>query len=351
VSALRARSQPDTYRLAWKDVMETRRLGRTGLQVSVLGFGCGAVGGLMVRGSPADQERAVAHATELGITFFDTAPLYGNGESEKNLGRVLATLKHEVVVGTKVRIGPGERGDIARAVATSLEASLKRLRRDSVDLFQLHNPIGPDADGEMLNASAVLDEVMPAFERLHQQGKIRSFGITALGATQTLRQVIDANALDTAQVAYNVLNPSAGNMVPEGYPGQDYGNLLHRTREADMGVINIRVLAGGALTGTEVRHPLGMPSVEPIGSGSNYAADVRRAQRLHTLVQEGHATSLVELGLRFAIAHPAIGTVLVGYSTLEHLELAAAAINKGPLAPDALQRLTALQNSFAGEPR
>jgi len=121
--------------------------------------------------------------------------------------------------------------------------------------------------------------------------------------------------------------------VPEGYPGQDYGNLLRRTRAADIGVINIRVLAGGALTGTEVRHPLGMPSVEPIGSGSNYAADVRRAQRLQTLVQEGYANSLVDLALRFAISHPAIGTVLVGYSTLEHLELAAAAINKGPLAP------------------
>jgi L-galactose dehydrogenase/L-glyceraldehyde 3-phosphate reductase len=117
-----------------------------------------------------------------------------------------------------------------------------------------------------------------------------------------------------------------------------------------MGVINVRVLAGGAVTGTEVRHPLGMSSVQPIGSGSNYAADVRRAQRL-TLVQERYANSLVELALRFAISHPSIGTVLVGYSTLEHLELAAAAINKGPLAPTALQHLTMLQNSFSGEAR
>jgi aryl-alcohol dehydrogenase-like predicted oxidoreductase len=69
--------------------MEKRTLGRTGLKVSVLGFGCGAVGGLMVRGSPADQERAVARATELGIDYFDTAAMYGNGESERNLGRVI----------------------------------------------------------------------------------------------------------------------------------------------------------------------------------------------------------------------------------------------------------------------
>jgi aryl-alcohol dehydrogenase-like predicted oxidoreductase len=84
--------------------METRSLGKTGLKVSVLGFGCGAVGGLMVRGAPDDQERAVARALELGINYFDTAPLYGNGESEKNLGRVLATLRPNVLVGTKVRI-------------------------------------------------------------------------------------------------------------------------------------------------------------------------------------------------------------------------------------------------------
>jgi L-galactose dehydrogenase/L-glyceraldehyde 3-phosphate reductase len=264
---------------------------------------------------------------------------------------VLAALKHGVVVGTKVRIGPSERANVAPAIARSLEASLKRLRRDSVDLLQLHNAIGPDGDGETLAASIVLDEVVPVFERLRQQGRIRFFGITAIGATPALRQVVDAHRMDTAQVTYNVLNPSAGNPVPEGYPGQDYGDLLRHTRAADVGVIAIRVLAGGALTGTEVRHPLGMPSVEPIGSGSNYAADVRRAHRLHTLVQEGDANSLVELALRFAISHPSIGTVLVGYSTLEHLELAAAAINKGPLAPTALQHLTMLQNSFSGEAR
>src|SRR6516164_6930543 len=122
-----------------EDAMETRTLGRTGLKVSVLGFGCGAVGGLMVRGSPADQERAVARAIELGINYFDTAAMYGNGESERNLGRVLKSLKPDIVVGTKVRVPDGERGHIGAAVAASLEASLRRLQLDHVDLFQLHN--------------------------------------------------------------------------------------------------------------------------------------------------------------------------------------------------------------------
>jgi aryl-alcohol dehydrogenase-like predicted oxidoreductase len=84
--------------------MQRRKLGRTGFEVSVLSFGCGAVGGLMTKGDPRDQERAVAYALERGITYFDTAPQYGNGTSEENLGRILAKLKPKVIVGTKVRL-------------------------------------------------------------------------------------------------------------------------------------------------------------------------------------------------------------------------------------------------------
>src|SRR5437868_15119157 len=114
--------------------MEKRRFGRTGLDLSVLGFGCGAVGGLMIKGTASDQERAVARALELGINYFDTAQMYGNGQSETNLGRVLQALKPDVHVGTKVRLPPIERGQIGQAIAASLEASLKRLQREQIDL-------------------------------------------------------------------------------------------------------------------------------------------------------------------------------------------------------------------------
>ena len=93
---------PDGYRMR---VMEQRSLGSTGLQVSALGFGCGAVGGLMVLGAPDDQRRAVSRALDAGITYFDTAAQYGNGASEENLGRVMRELGtwDRVVVGTKAR--------------------------------------------------------------------------------------------------------------------------------------------------------------------------------------------------------------------------------------------------------
>ena len=98
--------------------MQLRVFGRTGLQLSVLGFGCGAVGGLMVRGDAADQERTVARAIAAGVNYFDTAVQYGDGESENNLGRVLQKLKPaNVVVGTKVRLPPGEFGRIDDAVS------------------------------------------------------------------------------------------------------------------------------------------------------------------------------------------------------------------------------------------
>src|SRR5262245_66320739 len=107
--------------------MDTRTFGRSGMQLSILGFGCGAVGGLMVRGAPADQERAVARALDAGINYFDTAPSYGNGASEENLGRILKSLKPEIFLSTKFTVLPEHRKDIAGGIAHSLEQSMTRL--------------------------------------------------------------------------------------------------------------------------------------------------------------------------------------------------------------------------------
>src|ERR1700760_917871 len=254
--------------------MEMRTFGRTGMQVSVLGFGCGAVGGLMVRGDHADQERTVARAIDAGVNYFDTAVQYGDGESEKNLGRILQKLKPaNAIVGTKVRVPPGEFGRVGEAVATSLEGSLARLRLDRVDIFHLHNPITEKEGGSALSVSQVLGDVVPAFERLRQQGKVHFLGITAVGDTAALHQVIDARAFDSAQVVYNMLNPSAAEALPQNYPAQDYGRLFEHTQAAGVGVAGIRVLAGGALSGSAERHPIASPPPEPIGSAMTYEGD------------------------------------------------------------------------------
>ena len=332
--------------------METGVFGRTGLRLSVLGFGCGAVGGLMVRGDPRDQERAIARAIAAGVNYFDTAVQYGNGESEKNLGRVLQRLKPgNVAVGTKVRLPSADFGGIADAVAKSLEASLARLRLDRVDIFHLHNAITATGGGEALSVRQVLGDVVPAFERLRQQGKTRFLGLTAIGDTAALHQVIDARVFDSAQVVYNMLNPSAAAALPANYPAQDYGRLFDHTRAAGVGVVGIRVLAGGALSGSAERHPIASPPPEPIGSAMRYDADIVRARRLMPLVKEGFAASLTEAATRFALSHPAMGTILVGMATPQQFEDALAAVQKGSLPPAALERLSALQQAFAGEAR
>lgn len=331
--------------------MELRTFGRTGLQLSILGFGCGAVGGLMVRGTPADQERAVAKAIEAGINYFDTAAQYGNGESEKNLGRILGKLKPNVTVGTKVRILSADFQRIGAAVGESLDASLKRMGKEQVDIFHLHNAITTGGGGESLSATQVLNDVVPAFEKLREQGKIRFPGITAVGDTAALHQVLDARAFFSAQVSYNMLNPSAAASLPPQYPAQDYGKMFDHTRAAGVGVVGIRVLAGGALSGVTERHPIASPPPDPIGSANSYNADLARASRLMPLVQEGYAASLSEAAIRFAMTHEAMGTILVGMATIDQFQQSLAAVNKGPLPSAALVRLAELQKGFVGEQR
>jgi aryl-alcohol dehydrogenase-like predicted oxidoreductase len=324
--------------------MEYRVLGKTGLRVSVLGFGCGNVGGLMVRGTAAEQQHAVARGLELGINYFDTAPSYGNGLSEQYLGRALKAVQAtNVYVGTKFRLTAQDMGDIGGAVARSLDASLQRLGLDRVDLLQLHNHIAlqRNADAGGLSVQDVLGSVVPALQTLQRQGKIRFCGITGLGETVAVHQVIASTALDTVQVCYNLLNPSAGVEVPAGFPAQNFDRLLTQAEQHQMGVIGIRVLAAGALSGVETRHPIAVPTVDPIASGPNYHTDVQRAQAFHTLLQAGHVQDLVEASLRFAVGHAAVSTVLLGYSSLEHLELAATYISRGPLPPAALTQLAA----------
>jgi aryl-alcohol dehydrogenase-like predicted oxidoreductase len=331
--------------------MEYRDLGRTGLRVSMLGFGCGNVGGLIIRGAHQDRVRAVSRAMEAGINYFDTAPQYGNGQSEQNLGQVLRELTAEVYVGTKVRVPPDEFGDLRGAITRSVEASLRRLGRESVDLIQLHNHIARQRALEEagLSVSDVLGDVVAAFQSLQSQGKVKYYGITALGDTAALHEVIDRGALYTAQVCYNVLNPSAGHPVPAGFPSQDFGQLIDRAAAKHMGCIGIRVLAAGALSGVMERHPIAVPSVAPIGTGPDYQADVRLSQTLNFLTAEGHAANLVEAAMRFAWSNPRMSTVLVGFSSLDHLEQAITAAGRGALPAAAMRRLEQTWEAFPAQ--
>lgn len=331
--------------------MESRRLGRTNLKVSVLGFGCGFVGGLMVRGSDEEREKVVGRALDLGVNYFDTAPLYGGGQSEENLGRALAGRHQQITVGTKVMLARADRDNIQAVIAKSVETSLKRMQLDHLDLLQLHNTVCREDGEHNISAKLIIDEVAIAFDRLRQQGKIRFCGFSGHGDTSEMHTVIESGVMDTLQVVYNLLNPSAAKAIPPDYPAQDYKQLFEKMRDKDMGAIGIRALAGGALSGVEVRHPVGGAAVDPLGSGSTYQADVMRAREFKPLQTEGYGDSLIDLALRFAIARPELATTVIGFSSLDQLEYAAACAQKGPLPPAALKRAAELRHRFVGEQR
>lgn len=319
--------------------MEYRSLGNTGLKVSALGFGCGAVGGLLVRGEYPAMRRAVERAIELGINYFDTASMYGSGQSEANLGAILRELGAPVLVGTKVFLDPPDLEHIGEAVIAHAEQSLRRLGRDCVDVLYFHNFLGTQQrQGGKANA-ADLELVLRALQRLQAQGKTRYVGFNGLGDTEAVHQGLGLEGFDALQTCYNLLNHTGGQVAPAGFPFQDYQQVITRAASQGKGVVAIRALAGGALSGSLDRHPVGTAKVGPISTSPDYAADVARARRFSFLVEEGHASNLAEAAVRFALGKQGISSVLVGISSLEQLEAAAQAQAKGPLPAAVLGRL------------
>ena len=328
--------------------MNYRKFGNTGIEVSEIGFGCGDVGGLMVRGEHAYQVRAVARAMELGINYFDTASRYGGGQSETNLGRVLKELSAEVYVGTKYSLGEADPNDLKAGVIQSVEASLKRLGREQVDLIQLHDRISSQTDVSVraITVSDVLGEVREALEALKFQGKVRFYGMTGVGEPKGIHEVVASGLVSTVQTVYNLINASAGAAAPAGFDMPDYARLIDLSAEKNVGVIVIRVLAAGALTGTSVRHPVAVQTVAPIGSGRDFQQDESRARQFAFIVDEGFAGDMPEASIRFALSNPGVSTVLVGYSDLEHLEKSVQYAAKGPLPAEALARLPRAWSTF-----
>ena len=301
----------------------------------------------MTKGDAADQDREIAWARDNGINFFDTAASYGNGASETNLGRALNGNTDGIVVSTKVGLGDDDLTNVAGTVAQSLDASLTRLKLDHVDIFQLHNTLGRADFRDTLKVDQVLDDVIPAFEKLRDAGKTRFLGFTAKGDADDLHKLVKCGAFSSAQIFYNLLVPSAGEAVPADYPADDFGQLLDVAMDNGVGSIGVRVLAGGAMSGSEARHSLGMPSVDPIGSETDYATDVWRALQFMPLVEAGHAAKLTELAMRYVISNPALVTTEIGIATLEELQEAASAVNRGPLSDEALAQIRKVQAGFA----
>jgi L-galactose dehydrogenase/L-glyceraldehyde 3-phosphate reductase len=317
--------------------MEFRVLGSTGISVSAISFGAGPVPALMTNAGQADRQReTIRRAIEAGINWFDTAATYGDGESERSLGAALRKLGvlSRVHVATKVRVMPDQLGRIKENVKGSVYASLRRLQLGRITMIQLHNAItrhrGDQFTSITVNDVLGADGVLAAFRDLKAEGLVGHFGLTGLGDMKALTEVIRCGEFEAVQVCYNILNPSAAGRVPRGFEGEDYGGIIGTCAERKMGVIAIRVFAGGALAGQPPSAHTMKTRFFPL---ELYQRDLQRAARLAERLPSG--MSLREAAVRFVLKNPDISTALVGFSSAEQVAEVVAFSRRGAL-PDAL---------------
>src|SRR4030095_11670171 len=331
--------------------MQYRTVGKTGIKVSEIACGCGNNAVLMVKAPYEDQRQAVRHALDLGINFFDTAFAYGLGKSEENGVRILNELGASPVFSTMIRLESDAVGDVGAATIRAVEAGLKRLNRDRVDFIPLHSRVTL-ARGAGKRFSLTPQDVLgpkgvvEGFKTMRGRGKVGYFGFSGLGEVTALHQLVDSGEFHGFQAYYNLLNPSAGQPVPQGFSALDYRRIIDRAAANGMGAFVIRVLAAGALKSDP--SPGGGSSPEPLSPGSDYPLDVQRAEKVKaTLGLDGR--SLAQAAIRFGLMKSEVSTVLVGFSNMAHIDEAVACSGAPVLSDNEVARVRKLWETDFGE--
>lgn len=322
--------------------MKYRQFGRTGLEFPELVFGCGAVGGLMINGSPEERQQAFDRAMAAGINWFDTAAAYGQGVSETHLGELLAaTTGPRPNVSTKFTIDT-RNPDIFGQVEASVTQSLERLQSDKVTLIQLHNPIGPATDKRQIGLAELLKPhgVLDAMDHLRAQGLADHIGITALGDVTAITRVLKSNRIDSAQVYYNLLNPSAGMSLPPAWPHYNFTGIVDTCHEHGVAPMNIRVFSAGVIA-TDARHG----RERPLTAGDTVDSETAKATHLFSQLPD-IGDSRAQSAVRFALANERLACVVLGLAELDHLEEAIAAQERGPLPETSLSALRDAWQSY-----
>ncbi|WP_322759085.1 aldo/keto reductase [Frankia sp. Cr2] len=309
--------------------MRTRRIGS--LEVSVVGLGCNQLG------TTCDETRTAAildTAVDNGVTFFDTADEYGAGASEELLGRLLAARRDKVVIATKFGstygAAPGDGGASPRWITAAVEASLRRLRTDRIDLYQLHFP----------DPTVPIEETLGALDALVQAGKVREIGCANVGTAQIdeAARAAKDNGLRpfvSVQNRLNLLRPEA------------LADTVPAASAHGMAFLPFFPLASGVLTG---KYRRGQAPPEGTRLGDHVAPEVvgkilsdRTHDRLEAFEklagQDGH--SLLELSIAWLIAQPAVASVIAGVTSPTQL-LANVAAAEWELSEDTAAAVTAV---------
>jgi aryl-alcohol dehydrogenase-like predicted oxidoreductase len=311
--------------------MKYRTLGRTGLPCSEIGLGTWAFAA-QIYGEVPEREalNTIAAALDSGINFFDTAPLYGtrtrDGVAEEILGKGLGANREKVIISSKFGRNSSEGNTPnfhAQRARTSVEESLRRLRRDHIDVLFFHSPFSEDE---------IHDGVWEALDQLKAEGKIRFVGhsISMIENTQHMARAWAAvKKIDVIQVVYSLLNREARQLI------RDLGG-------ENIGLVARESLANGFLSGTVTRETVFPPHhLNARHTREEITARVEQIERLGFLVR-GDIYSLPQAAMRWVLDHSEISLVLSGASKAGEILDCAAAADAEPYSSQELQRAEAV---------
>jgi len=281
--------------------MNYRKLGRSGLDVSVIGFGASPLGNVFADVSSSAAAKAVVSAIEQGINFFDVSPYYGNTLAEERLGEALVEKREQVLLATKCgRYGASTFDFSAGTIVREFDQSLRRLRTDHVDLLQAH-------DIEFGEVEQVIDEAIPAMHRLKEQGKVRFIGLTSYWPG-LLTRVAAQTEVDC------LLNYCHANLFVDDIDLE----LVPFTQETGVGLLNASPLHMGLL------------GIKPVPSWHPAPQSVREAAVAVRSACERFNVDPGTLALRVCLNHRAVASTLVGISCEAEVKAAYAALDWTP---------------------
>ena len=284
--------------------MKLRPFGKTGLTVSEVGFGAWAIGGTSY--GPTDDRisvQALKKALDLGVNFFDTADTYGNGHSEELIGKTFVKIRKEVVIATKGGWDFYHSKERSKDMSDSylkeaLHQSLKRLKTDHVDLYQLHNP-----DLKVIREG----KIYKTLEQFKRAGKARFVGIS-IHEVEEAKEIILSGRVDAVQLVYNMIEQE---MRPE---------ILPLAREKGIAVIAREPLACGFLTGKYTKESVfGEKDHRKRWTKEELEEDLAKVEKVKFMADR-YTISLVKVALQFVLSHNEISTVIPGGKTPEQVE-------------------------------
>jgi aryl-alcohol dehydrogenase-like predicted oxidoreductase len=166
-----------------------------------------------------------------------------------------------------------------------------------------------------------LNSIVEVFEKAAASGKLRYWGFNGLGETDSIKEALVQYSPSGIHTCYNMLNPTSGYQLPKTFPYQNYKELMKAASGAGIGTVGIRILAGGALSGSLERHPIAQQNVAPIATSSTFQEDVSRTSAFEFLSKEGFVDNLVEASVRFAISNDDLDIALIDQNSTAQLKL------------------------------